>query len=64
MFFVGLETVFDRVSRKVLEWALRKKGMPDVLVRLVTSLYERAKRRVRVDSEMSEQFEVKVGMHQ
>ena len=28
------------------------------------SLYEEAKRRVRVDSELSEEFEVEVGMHQ
>ena len=28
------------------------------------SLYEGAKTRVRVDSELSEEFEVKVGMHQ
>ena len=30
----------------------------------VMSLYEGAKTRVRVDSELSEEFEVKVGMHQ
>ena len=37
---------------------------PEVLVRSVMSLYEGAKTRVRVDSEMSEEIEVKVGMHQ
>ena len=35
-----------------------------VLVRSVMSLYEEAKTRVRVDSELSHEFEVKVGMHQ
>ena len=30
----------------------------------VICLYNRAKTRVRVDSELSEDFEVKVGMHQ
>ena len=35
-----------------------------MLVRSVMSLYEGAKTRVRVDSDMSEEFEVKVGMHQ
>ena len=29
----------------------------------MTSLYERAKTRVKVDSELSEEFEVKIGMH-
>ena len=34
------------------------------LVRSVMSLYEGAKTRVRENSELSEEFEVKVGMHQ
>ena len=38
--------------------------IPEVLVRSVMSLHEGAKTRVRVDSELSEEFEVKVGMHQ
>ena len=59
--FVDLEKAFDRVPRK---WAMRKKGIPEVLVRSVMSLYEGAKTRVRVDSELSEEFEVHVGMHQ
>ena len=52
------------VPRKVLEWVIRKKGIPKVLVRSVMSLHEGAKTMVRVDSELSEEFEVKVGMHQ
>ena len=43
---------------------MRKKGILEVLVRLVMSLYEGAKTRDRVDSELSEELEVKVGMHQ
>ena len=61
MCFVDPEKAFDRVPRKVMEWAMRKKGIPQVLVRSVMSLYEGAKTRVRVDFEMSEEFEVKVG---
>ena len=38
--------------------------MPQYLVRSVMSLHEGAKTRVRVDSELSDKFEVKVGMHQ
>ena len=63
-YFVDLEKAFDRVQRKVLEWATRKKGIPEVLTRSVMSLYEGAKIGVRVDSELSEEFEVIVGMHQ
>ena len=64
MCFVHLEIAFDRVPRKVLEWSLRKKEIPDTLVRSVMILYEGAKTRVKVDSELSEEFVVKVGMLQ
>ena len=59
--FVDLEKVFDRVQRTVLEWALRKNGIPEVLVRSVMSLYDGTKTRVRVDSELSEAFRLKWG---
>ena len=64
MCFVDLEKAFDRVPRKVLEWAMRKRGIPEVMVKAVMSLYEGAKTRVRVGLELSEEFEVKVGVHQ
>ena len=50
MCFVDLEKAFDRIPRKVFECAMRKKGIPEVLVRSMRSLYEGAKTRVRADS--------------
>ena len=38
--------------------------VPEVLVRSVMSLCEGAKTKARVDCELSEEIEVKVGMHQ
>ena len=64
MCFMDLEKAFDRVPRKVLELSVRKKGIQEDLVRSVMSFYEGAKTRVRLDSELSEEFEVKVRMHQ
>ena len=49
MHFVDLEKAFDSAPRAVLEWAMRKKGIPEVLVTSVMNLYEGAKTRVRVD---------------
>ena len=36
MCFVALVKALDRVPRKVLEWAMRKKGIPEILVGSVT----------------------------
>lgn len=58
MCFVDLERAFDGVLRKVLEWAMRKRGIPEAMV----SLYEGAKTRVRVGLKLSEEFEVKVSV--
>ena len=51
--FVDLERAFDRVQRKVLEWVLRKKGIPEVWLKSVKGLCKGAKTRVGVDSELS-----------
>ena len=64
MCFVDIEKAFDRVPRKVMEWAMRKKSLSEVQVRAVMSLYNDAKTRVMVGSAYSEEFEVKVGVHQ
>ena len=48
MCFVDLEKAYDMVPRRVLEWAMRKRGIPETMVRAVMSLYEDAKTRVRV----------------
>ena len=54
MCFVNIEKAFDRVPRKVIERAMRKKGLPEVIVRAVMSLYHEAKTKVRVGSELSQ----------
>ena len=60
--FVDLEKAFDRVPRRVMEWAIRKKGLPEILVKTVMSLYEGAETKVRVGLWLSEEFSVKVGV--
>ena len=61
MCFVDLEKAFDRIPRKVMEWAMKKRGLPEMIVRAVMSLYEGAMTRIRVGSQLSEEFGVKVG---
>ena len=60
MCFVDLDKAFDRAPRNVLECALRKNGIAEILVRSVVSLYEGSKIRVSVDFELSEEFGVKL----
>ena len=62
--FVDPKKAFDRVTRKVLWWAMRKVGVEEWIVRLVQALYNKARSRVRVGSEYSEEFKVGVGVHQ
>ena len=64
MAFVDLEKAFDRVPRKVIWWALRKLGVDEWIVHLVQGMYSSARSRVRVGEGYSEEFEVKVGVHQ
>ena len=66
MYFVNSEKTFDRVPRRVMQWALRKKELPEILVKAVISLYmyEGSKSKVKVGSEFSNEFSAAVGVHQ
>ena len=64
MAFLDLEKVLDRVTQKVIWWALRKLGVEEWIVRLVQGMYANARSRVHVGEGYSEEFEVKVGVHQ
>ena len=60
MCFVDLEKAFDRIPRKMM----RKRGLPEMIVRVVMSLYVEARTSIRVGSQLSEEFGMKVGVHQ
>ena len=45
--FVDLEKAFDRVARKVVEWAMRKLGVEEWLVTAVMAMYKHARTRIR-----------------
>ena len=56
MCFVDLEKAFDRVPKRVMQLALRKKGLPEILVKAVMSLYEVQKRRLKLDLNSQKNF--------
>ena len=55
---------FDRVPRKVVEWAMIKKGILVTLVTAVMSLHKSAKTKVKVGTYFSEELEVDIGVHE
>ena len=63
MAFIDMEKVFDRVPRKVIWWAQRKLGV-EWIVRLEQGMYANTHSQVHVGEGYSEEFEVKVGVHQ
>ena len=64
MAFIDLEKAFDRVPQKVILWVLRELGVEEWIVRLVQGMYADVRSRVRVGMGYSEEFEVKVSVHQ
>ena len=62
--FVDLEKAFHRVPRKVIWWAMRKLGVEEWIVRFVQAMYNNTRSRVRVNNTYSDEFGVKVGVHQ
>ena len=64
MCFMDLKKAFYRVPRKILQWEMMKKGIPEILVRSVMSLNEGAKIRVRKNFYFYDELEVKVRIHQ
>ena len=62
--FLDLEKAYDRIDRKAMWKVLRIYGIGGRLLRAVESLYAGSKACVRVGSELSEWFSVKVGLRQ
>ena len=52
------------MTKKVIWWALSKLGVDEWIVRLVEGMYSNARSCVRVGEGYSEEFKVKVGVHQ
>ena len=64
MAFIDLEKAFDRVPRMVIWWALQRLGVEEWLVGVVKSMYENSMTRMKIEGRESEEFSVKVGVHQ
>ena len=58
------EKAFNRDPRKVIWWVMRKLGVEEWIVKLVQGMFENVRSRVRVGEGLSDEFELKVGVHQ
>ena len=61
--FVDLEKAYDRVPRKLIEYALRERGVPEQYVSVVKDMYEETETVISVASGSSRSFKVDVGVH-
>ena len=52
------------MSRDVIYWCLRRKGVPEALVKTVKTTYKEATTRVRTHYGDTEEFRIDVGLHQ
>ena len=59
-----MDKAFDRVSRDVIWWVLRRLGVGEWLVKIVQSMYRKVRSFVRVHGTFSNNFLVQVGLHQ
>jgi len=62
--FIDLEKAFDRVPRKVIEWALRRKMVPERMVKAIMALYAETRTRVKTAAGVSKDLDIGVGVHQ
>ena len=64
MAFVDLEKAFDRMTREVVWWALRKVDVEEWFIKVIQSMYVRVTTAVRMKGAESKEFEMKAGVHQ
>ena len=62
--FIDLEKAYDRVPREELWECMRQAGAPECYVEAIQDMYEGARTSVRSAAGLTEDFEVRVGLHQ
>ena len=62
--FIDLEKVYDRVPKEELWECMRQAGVPECYVESIQDIYEGARTSVRSAAGLTEDFEVRVGLHQ
>ena len=64
LIFVDLKKIYDSVQHEALWVALRKLGIPQLLIDIISSFHENMKARIYVEGELLEKTEVENGFRQ
>ncbi len=64
MVFVDLEKAFDRVPHDLIWWSLRMKGADEAEIKMIQDMYKVAVTYIRTPCGSTDEFPVKVGVHQ
>lgn len=62
--FIDLEKAYDIVPRELVYWGLRKRKVPEYLIKIIEATCEKTETVVRTGSEETEPFKIKVVLHQ
>jgi len=64
MLFVDLKAAFDNVARDILWRELRRKGIKEMLIRKLESIYAQTKVVIRTSQRFTKSFKTKKSVHQ
>ena len=64
MIFINLEKAYDRIPKKLLWWALMKKGVSLRYINFIKDMYEGATTGVRTYGGLSDSFPINIRLHQ
>ncbi|GJN32082.1 hypothetical protein PR202_gb20556 [Eleusine coracana subsp. coracana] len=64
MVFIDLEKAYDKVPRNVMWWALEKHKVPTKYITLIKDMYRDARTCVRTCDGDTNDFPIKIGLHQ
>jgi Reverse transcriptase (RNA-dependent DNA polymerase) len=64
MIFIDLEKAYDKISRNIMWWALKRKLIPTKYVTHIKDMYTNVVTCVRACDGESDTFPVKIGLHQ
>jgi hypothetical protein len=64
MVFIDLEKAYDKIPRHVMWWALEKHKVPAKYITLIKDMYGNVVTSVRTRDDDTDDFPIKIGLHQ